>query len=441
MINKSVIPIDEGKGKFFYMIGGGGKGSVWTFESPTKILKAFNECPPLAAVILKKSQYSSNGKPWVLNAGDDNEAKGDYAQQLRRILKQPNFLQNWKQFKVQTDICKNLFGFVVVLVVNPAGFTKLNEYTQMFILPPWLTDIKLSGKYINTTSYADVIEKITFRYGGTATPVPLDNIILLKDFNINKMETAILPESRVHSLGGPIETINVGLRSINVLTKRRGGIGILSNTSKDAIGSMAMDPQEKIDVQDKLKTNYGLSEEQSEIIITNASLNWQSMAFNVGELKIQESIKTAVDMIADTMGFHSLLLSGTTQGTYNNLSSLQVDIYQNSIIPESENDFEEYSRFFKAEQNKIRVVIDFEHVDVLQKNKKDEATARNTLSQACEREFYNNAITLNQWLEELEYATVPHGDKFYSELKKEGWDFGKASSPAAATDQQQQQLN
>lgn len=436
LLNLPLTSTRNANGEIFYTMVGSGVSAL-DIGTTRKLYDAFTKCPPLQSVISRKTQYASNAKMWVLNEKDNDEAQGEYAKQLNRLFKRPNPLQNYKQFKAQANYNKYLFGYAIILVVKPAGFTKITNSTWMWVLPGWMLDIKLNGRYYTAEQLKDVFEYIKFNYNNKVIPLELENIIVLTDFNIQKSTSAVLPESRVQGLQLPVTIPSTGLNSINVLTKRRGGIGILSNGSKDAIGTVPIQPGDKKEVEEKLKANYGLHEDLSEIIVTNATLNWQGMAFDVAQLKIHESIQLATDMIADRFTISSLLLSASKNPTFDNISSLEKQAYQNGTIPEEESDAEQFNYFFKTAENNCRIVADFSHVEALQKSKKDEAIARRDLSVSLEREFKNNVITLNQWLEELDYYTIPNGDKYYYELLKEGWQFGNTTQPVISQSTEQ----
>lgn len=422
-------------GEFFYLMGGGANGSAYNFDHPKKYIEAFESCPPLATAVIKLAQYAANGKLWFLNEKDDDEAETDFAKKMKRLFKKPNILQSWKQFQFNYKVFNKLFGFCPVLVMNPAGYNGITDKTQMWILPPWLVDIKLTGKYYSATEQKDLIESVKFNYGGKSTTLELDYIILLRDFNIG-IGNCVLPESRLKSLGYPIQTVIDGLRSNNIIIKKRGGIGILSNSSKDTVGSIPLKAEDKKEVQDTLQKNYGLAEDQSEIIITSAALNWQPMSFNAGELKIHESVEMAAEFIVDQVGFNVMLMSSSQNATFNNVNEIKKDVYQSTVIPECESEIESFAEYFKAEENHCRMQIDFSHIECLQRSKKDDATARQTLSQALEREFRNNIITLNQWLTAIEMDQVPgNGDKYYWELVKLGWVFDKVTQTVNANPQ------
>jgi hypothetical protein len=408
----------DSNGEFFYIMGGGSGGSTWAFENPKNYIDAYVGCPPLSATIGRLGQYTCAAKEWVLNVNDDDEAKGEFADNIRRLLRNPNLLQSWKKFKYQYNAFKRLFGYCPILVVNPSGFTGLTSKTSLWILPPWCVDVKLTGKYYSATETKDLIEKISFNYSGKKTDLELESVILLTDFSFG-IDNQVLPASRAKNLAYPIATVINGLRSANTIIKKRGGIGILSNGAKDSVGHIPMLPADKKEVQENL-SKYGLSEDQSEIIVTNANLNWQPMTFDAGQLKISESVALAAQMIADAYGFNVMLLSQTQNATFSNVRELKREIFQTTVIPEDENDAQVFEEHFKCRENNVRWVVDYTAVEALQQSRQDAASARNVLSMGLQREFRSNVITLNQWLQAVELETVSHGDKYYSDFLKEG---------------------
>lgn len=414
-LNLRAVPLTAQGDELFYIFGSSATG--FSFSEGLQYVKAIEECPPLAAVLFRMGQAASNGKVWVLKDGSEDESDTPYAKNLKKLFKKPNVLQSWKQFYAQVNVYKRLFGFCPILVVLPDGFKDKAYASAMWCVPPWFTDIKLTNRYLYQEKLSDLIEWMKFRYNGKTTDLPLDNIILIKDFT-PALCTPILPESRAKSLKWPIANIIASLRSNNSIIKRKGGIGILSSNGKDAIGAIPIKPDEKKEVQDSLAKQYGLHEEQSQVIITTASLNWQAMTFDAKQLMLHETIDKGTNIICDVYGWNSKLFSSGDNATLNNQSNSEKAVYQNTIIPESESDFESFNEWFQTAEKGICIDVDYSHLPILQENIKEQADADYVNNQSLQIQFNADLITMNQWLTEIGKDPIPGGDFRRSELIK-----------------------
>jgi hypothetical protein len=235
----------------------------------------------------------------------------------------------------------------------------------------------------------------------------------------------------------PINNIIGALESRYSLIHARGALGIFSNDpGSGQFGGMPLEPGEKENIQkDFLRS--GIKNKQWKFIITQASLRWQQVGIPTKDLMLFEEIEDDYKMICEQYGYPFRLTSygGSTSLGGTDAKIFEVGFYQNSIMPDAESVYDQWNDFFRTSENNIRMEKDYTHLPVLQKDQKAEAEKRKVLGEALLKEFFANLIKYNRVLELLGEDTVTGMDKYYYELKKEGWEFSNGGPVQQQTNQ------
>ncbi|KAF0193546.1 MAG: Phage portal protein, partial [Bacteroidetes bacterium] len=362
--------ISDKNGKYFYAFG-----FPKTVQNTVTIIgqtAAYNICPPVNGIINRKARAFTNGKWWVLDP-DGKEASGPIATSIKKLLKQPNPLQSWNQFMAQAKVYEQAFGEVFVFAIMPTGFTDKSKIKALWILPNWIVDVRLTGKHFLQTDINEIIEGYDISVNGSLTPLARESVLHIRDINQNSLDV-IRGQSRLASLQDPISNIVAAYEARNVLITRKGALGILSNQTRDAAGSVPLKKEDKEDVQEEFK-KYGLGKDQYQVIITNANLKWQPMTFPTRELMLFEEIEDDVRQIADNFDYPMYLLGFKAGTTFSNVGEAKKSLYQDAIIPEAEGWAEAFTTFFDGEKNKIQISVSYDHLEVLQQGEKEKADA------------------------------------------------------------------
>lgn len=399
------------EGNYFY--GLGGKRFTFATDSVERQIEAYDKCAPVAAILNRKARAFSNGKWWVLDK-DGKEAKGSEAERIRSLLRRPNAIQTWRQFNSQAELFLNLFGEVFIFALTPVGMP--DKVKALWVLPNWAVDVKLTGKMFMQTEVTEMIESYSLNYNGVKTVLPVESVLHLKDQHINTNEI-LRGRSRMVGLQDEVSNIIAAYESRNVLITRRGAIGVLSNESKDSVGNIPMSDEDKKNLQEDFQ-KYGLSRDQWQVIITNASLKWQAMSMPTKDLLLFEEIEDDVRQIADTYEYPMYLLGFKSGTTYSNVGEAKKSLYQDSIIPEAEYIAESLTSFLKADLVGLQIKVFYDHLDIFQQGEKEKADAFKVRSDANVTLYEKGIITLNQLLTVLDMDPRPDGDVFIYDLQK-----------------------
>lgn len=369
-------------------------------------MAAYFSCAPVNGIINRKARAFANAKWWLLDK-DGNEAKGTLATSIQNLITKPNPLQTWGQLCTQAKVYEQIFGECFIFAITPVGFNTKEKVKTLWVLPNWMLKVKYSGKLYMQSDIAEIIEGYELTTAsGTPTPLERDSVIHIKDTNQNLVDTH-LGQSRLTSLQDPVSNIIAAYEARNTLITKKGALGILSNTSKDAAGTIPLKPGEKEDVQEEFK-KYGLSKEQWQVIVTNANLKWQSMTFPTRDLMLFEEIQDDVRQIADNYDYPMYLLGFKEGSTFNNVSEAKKSLYQDTIIPESEGFAEALNRFFGTTEKGIRLTVFFDHLDVFQQSEREKAEAFKVKNEGFKIAYELGIVTLQEWRVGIDYEA----DKF-----------------------------
>lgn len=405
-------------GQFFF----GGNGTDYRFEysNHRSSLAAYQGCPPLTAVINRKAQCYINGRTEILNT-QRKESDSPDAKRLRALLKKPNPLQTWKQFEAQQYIYVQLFGFCITLPIIPAGFEKLGPIyaTSLWNIPPYMLQIEESTKLFYQSDLSGILNYIQLNYKGISTKLPLENLFIFKDFTPSA-ESLIFPESRVKSLSMPVNNIMGAYLTRNELINYAGAQGLFSPDSSDTSGAIPLREDEKSQLQEDFKRQYGVQRGQWRYIIAPAAMKWTAIGKPTKDLMLFEEIGDDIMRICDTYNYPSPLLNSEKGPSVSNTSVYQAQIYTDGIIPEAEDYYEQWNSYFKLDKYNLSLNKNYNHIAVLQENKKEQGQAAYYLNQSLMLLWNEDLITANAILEQNEMDTVAGWDIYRSDFIKMG---------------------
>lgn len=375
--------------------------------------KAYRECAPLSTVINRNAMAMANAKWWLTDT-EDNEPQG--FENLKKLLKRPNPLQSWTELILQLDTYRQIYGEVFLWAPTGEGNSIQDAMALWAIKPEYIT-IKLSKKLYFQNDINDIVLNYYLKVGDSRTEFDGSRLLHIKDTfqNLCFSPTNIRGESRISGLEHPIKNIIQAYEAIYSLNKDRGAQGILSNDRKDVLGAMALTEKEKKDIQSQYLTKYGLNNNQRKVIITDASLRWQSMSYNVRDLMLFEGIKSNVEQISDSFLYPFNLLANQKGTTYDNNNESKKTLYQDNIIPISKIYSEKLTSFFGLDDTKVKLYADFSEIECLQEGEKEKAEALNIKISALSKAYQDKAITLEEYRAGIDYDEKANGGTYYNE--------------------------
>lgn len=364
------------------------------FNSIYGINDAYDKCSTLKAIVNRMALVIANVKMWIVD--DSGNDVSDKYNDLAVLLKRPNFIQTWTEFMQQLDVYRQLYGEAFIYASVPVGFNNANA-TALWVLNPLFIDIESNGRLYDQSDIENIGLRYIFNSSGQRRDLDPRNVLHIKDVNqnIDFAPNDLRGSSRLLGLETSIANIIQAEEAIYSMNRDRGAIGILSNDQKDISGTIPLSDDEKESLRNQYQSLYGLSARQAKVIITNASLKWQSISFNVKDLMLLEGIEKNIQLIADALGYPYELLSTSTGVTYENKSEAKKLLYQDSIIPIANLYAEKLTGFFGLENAKIE--FDFSNIECLKKSEKEAAETLYQLNQAMQTAYNNGVISRAEW--------------------------------------------
>jgi hypothetical protein len=413
-----------------------GKTIYYDLNCEEDYRRAYLLCAPLKAVINRRAQMFVNGNTTVLNRNNDNPLRGEYAKQLQRLLKKPNILQTGKQFKAQQEIYIDLFGYCPVLKVTPVGFPK--EVKALWNLPPWLFEVEFQRvQFYNQTELKSIYKQFYINWEGKRNPLDMDNVFLVLDNSIGTDSDGnlLMPDSRVRSMEYSISNEIAAKQAANTLITKKGAIGILSNDPGTGAYAPLKVGAEKENIQRDFR-RYGITGNEWQVIITDASLKWQAMSFPMKDLMLFETMTAAQADICDGMGMYAYLMNNKAGDgtTFTNLGEAKKSQYQDFIIPDDDARAEQMSASIIPEDEGAYLKVDYSHVEALQESQQAKAVTTAAQADAYQAQFDLGIMTRNQILEDMGKPKVndPDFDKYNFQFPQPSTAPARFPSQAAA---------
>lgn len=352
-----------------------------TFLNPDSwdAFNIFMTTPQLYAVVSLRGRLLASGV-WVHERMD---SKGNVTRvegsDLVNVLENPNPLLNGNDLICQWNENMCVYGNNFEYVLKPFTSSKPAGFSN---IPATDVTIKTTGKTYKQSKLSEIIEYYEVTNGATIDRLTTDEINHTKVVN---SQNPIKGESPLKPIYMPISNIRSAYQFRNVIMNQKGALGILSSSSKGADGGgIPLLPREREKIEEAYRRAYGISDEQSKIIITDASMKWQPTTFPTKDLLLFEEVDENFQTIIDNFGLNNNLFS-SKNNTYENLKEGLKQAYQNTIIPISEELSMNRTRLMGLDGKKEWVRLDYSHIPVLQENLKEKAEILKIKSEAYEK--------------------------------------------------------
>jgi len=391
--------IEKWGGSYFY------PQSILTTLNNTKTFEAFNTVPEVNAVLNFRATAKKNVVFTAVNKTNNKESTSPNAKKVLKLLNNPNFFQDGKEFIRQSSLWHDIDGNEYLFFQKAIGF-KASNTRQIFTLPPQNVNIELKNE--GPFFFLDDREielHYNIKINNTVIPLPSENIVHLNDNRVNvsqNNENLLKGESKLKALSGPINNIIAAYAARNKFLISRGALGLLTNSSKDGIGgTVPLDDKEKEKLQEEYK-RYGIQPGQWDIIITNMSLQWQQMGVDIEKLKVFEEVREDFFKILDAYGVPQDLFASNKGVTFQNQKNAEKRFYESTIIPETAEWIGAINQFFETENETWKIIGDYSHLPVFSENQKERGQALQTIVNSLSQALEDGAITLDQYKAELE---------------------------------------
>lgn len=205
-----------------------------------------------------------------------------------------------------------------------------------------------------------------------------------------------------------------------VIYIKRGALGFMVSKKSDETGVKSLTKLEKQQAIKDFDNTYGIvGHGKSPIGVTSIPVEFIRTAMSIAEL--QPFDETAADSIAiyAALRVPRHLAPTIDQSTFDNADSDMRSFYTNVIIPWAKRYAVAFTKAFNFDRRYID--INYDHVEVLQENKKEKADVAKTQGDTWLIRFKNGVCTLNDWIVSIDgvKGTVPMYDQKIFEMTPE----------------------
>lgn len=205
-------------------------------------------------------------------------------------------------------------------------------------------------------------------------------------------------DSRLKSLKKPIANLLAVYTARNVIYVKRGGLGFIVSRKEDETGTVALDPDEKKELQESFGKGYGVGVGQSPYVITDVPVDFVRTNLSIAELQpFEETLHDAV-AIAGRYGIPAVLVPRKDQATFSNQDAAEKSVYDSVIIPMANKFCRELTTFLGLDKKGYYLSADFGDVACLQTGRKDAEEVKTKEFDRMMRQFNAGLLTLDDIL-------------------------------------------
>jgi phage portal protein BeeE len=390
--------------------------------------QAVADNPVLYGCIDILASAAANGKKYLIDLDGKeiewSDKRPAVQNAYRLFVLRPNPLQSAKEFNYEREYMKKTFGNNYVYLNNPLNNYETDILTvrTLMNLPSEYVEVKQTGKLYDQIDIKGIIEKYCLTNYNPVKEFDSSRIIHFNDINTSDIGNSIIGSSRIENLKYPITNTQLAFEAMNVLLKYRGMQGIMKTNSKDATGTQIMlSGPLKDDVEKTFRTKYGIREDQQQILFTYADVEFQKTVMSPDELGIYKEFSNNAMIISNGLKIPPELYKTYMEGaTYENQIQAVRRLYQDTVIPDVENDDQYWTERLKMRDYGFELKTDYSHIEALQEARKEKATALSMNARTAETAYNNNIITWNEYLELLDIEPVVGGDVYKYERNLPG---------------------
>lgn len=329
----------------------------------------YNTIPQLRTPVDKLAAMFSNGVFKYQKIGSDK--LDTLPHEIAKLLENPNVLQGQNPFLNQ---------YLRQLIVYGNQFIYKNSASKITTTPQSLINVspanikpKLTGKLFDQTTMDGIVSGFEYTENGTVKKFEQTQILWSK---ISDLDNNLIGYSPLKAMKYPLSNTVAAYQYLNCISTEKGGIGVLSSQSKDAMGALPMTSEEKKELEATYRNENGIEDNQKKIHITTGSVTWSPMSYPTQQLLLREQIEDNFLAILNVLGVNQNLF---VNSTYENLKNGLIQTHNDTVVVYADGFTQALSKFIGVPDG-YRLVLDYSHLPYLQADRDKEANTFNTVS-------------------------------------------------------------
>lgn len=274
---------------------------------------------------------------------------------LARLVKQPNYYQNWNELIKQFAAYYELLGNGYLYSIAPEG---MRTISSLFVLPTQAVGVVLLMDK-RQPNWMNEVYGYQVDIGGYKYNLPKESVLHKRYFSFQFEEGAYIYGMSKYIPGNTVANeLKAIYEAKTSIIGSRGVMGILSNESNIPDADQTKLIQEKI-------SGYGLMQGESKVAATTQKLSYIQLALGLDELKIIENAKYSFETLCRLNGFDPVIFS-TEGSTFANKKEARKDAMKNVIKPKVDDIYQDLNEWLQPYFGGDRVEPDWSMVEELQ---------------------------------------------------------------------------
>lgn len=329
----------------------------------------YNTIPQLRTPVDKLAAMFSNGVFKYQKIGSDKF--DNLPPEISKLLENPNILQGQNPFLNQ---------YLRQLIVYGNQFIYKNSASKITTTPQSLINVSsanlkpiLTGKLFDQVTMDGIVSGFEYTENGTVKKFEQSQILWSK---ISDLDNNLIGYSPLKAMKYPLSNTVAAYQYLNCISTEKGGIGVLSSQSKDAMGALPMTSEEKKELEATYRNENGIEDNQKKIHITTGSVTWSPMSYPTKDLLLMEQIDANFLAILNVLGVNQNLF---VNSTYENLKNGLIQTHNDTVVVYADGFTQALSKFIGVPEG-YRLVLDYSHLPYLQADKKTDADTFSVVS-------------------------------------------------------------
>lgn len=386
--------------------------NVWTKYSDSALINLYHGIPEVYAAVHQRAFRVAQGKFVVRKVA--NKEIVDNNKDLNRLLSKPNPLQNWQDLVYEMEAYKSVTG-KNFLYANAPDLLSFNYKNVARLWNLFADTVTIKTNPVIKLLSATTIEDIIKSYDTEAMSIPPHKVMYTQFCSLYANDKKIIGKSPLASAEMAIDNIKAVYKARNVVYTKGGALGFISSDKSDADGSVSLTPAEKEEANKYYTDTYGLDGKKSAVGVVGAPIKFTKIGANIQELQPFEETEASASAIYAVLNVPRSLMPRKEGATYENAKQDEISFYQNIIIPEAISLAQSLTNFLRLNEAGFYIDVTFDHIQVLQENKKEKAEVEKANTDAWHKQFFSGVITLNDWRLKLGLEKMT-GNKIYDLL-------------------------
>ena len=345
----------------------------------------YNTIPQLRTPVDKLAAMFSNGVFKYQKIGSDK--LDNLPPDIAKLLENPNILQGQNPFLNQ---------YLRQLIVYGNQFIYKNSASKITTTPQSLINVspanlkpKLTGKLFDQVKIEGIVSGFEYTENTNIKTFTTDQILWSK---ISDLDNNLIGYSPLKAMKYPLSNTVAAYQYLNCISTEKGGIGVLSSQSKDAMGALPMTAEEKAELERTYRNENGIEDNQKKIHITTGSVTWSPMSYPTRDLLLMEQIDANFLAILNVLGVNQNLF---VNSTYENLKHGLIQTHNDTVVIYADGFTQALSKFIGVPEG-YRLVLDYSHLPYLQADKLQDAQTFSSVSTALNQLVTSGILTTQQ---------------------------------------------